>query len=632
MAYSKQTFVAGQTLTAANMNHIEQGIKDLDDGKQEKLVSGTSLKTVNGQSLLGSGNIAVEGDSVIINGATLGAKYAGLYGKKVSFLGDSITTFQGWLPDSTYKVWYPKSTGDVTTVDQTWWKMLVDTSGMTFHKNCAWSGSKVTGNSSSTTSAEAGCSTKRIQDLAKDGVAPDVIVVLIGTNDFGSGNCPVGSWEGKGIPSEGTIGTFSEAYALMVAKIIKAYPKAEVFLCTLLDASRSDYDDDDKGVSFPTAFVSGDSIVTLKDYNDKIRFIAEAFGVNVLDMHACGARHSNFDIYSIDSLHPNAAGMKLMASKALAEISAKSVYMHPLGIASDPVDVYYTVTYEYRDTNGNIVNGATTKRVLSGTTFTLSTSDAPSITGYTISTVSHTNVTVNSDITITFTYEPLANVTYYTVTYKYVDSEGNLIKADTTQNVAEGVTINAVTSSAPNIDGYKIASVSPSGAVTVNSNITITYTYTAHVEDWYVNVTSLSAFTGSTSSANYSFVYTHEDTIAAMIGKPINAFRMKVTTSGNMSYGKYSETAGTYTKLGTLNLTASDTLQVVNVNEFTLAEGENVWFYGSSEETAKFAYSGTTKGTEISSFKGLVRADNLAGNMDNPINKGNLGIDIGYVA
>lgn len=63
MAYSKQTFVAGQTLTAANMNHIEQGIETLDVNKQEKLVSGTNIKTVNGQSLLGSGNIAVEGGS-----------------------------------------------------------------------------------------------------------------------------------------------------------------------------------------------------------------------------------------------------------------------------------------------------------------------------------------------------------------------------------------------------------------------------------------------------------------------------------------------------------------------------------------------------------------------------------------
>ena len=58
MAYQKQTFTAGQTLTAAHMNHIEGGLETLDVNKQEKLVSGSSIKTVNGQSLLGSGNIS----------------------------------------------------------------------------------------------------------------------------------------------------------------------------------------------------------------------------------------------------------------------------------------------------------------------------------------------------------------------------------------------------------------------------------------------------------------------------------------------------------------------------------------------------------------------------------------------
>ena len=58
MAYTKQTFTAGQTLKASDLNTMSQGIVD----KQDKLVSGTSIKTVNGQSLLGSGNISVESD------------------------------------------------------------------------------------------------------------------------------------------------------------------------------------------------------------------------------------------------------------------------------------------------------------------------------------------------------------------------------------------------------------------------------------------------------------------------------------------------------------------------------------------------------------------------------------------
>ena len=57
MAYTKQTFTSGQTLKASDLNTMSQGIVD----KQDKLVSGTNLKTINGQSLLGGGNITVEG-------------------------------------------------------------------------------------------------------------------------------------------------------------------------------------------------------------------------------------------------------------------------------------------------------------------------------------------------------------------------------------------------------------------------------------------------------------------------------------------------------------------------------------------------------------------------------------------
>lgn len=59
MAYTKQTFTSGQILKASDLNTMSQGIVD----KQDKLVSGTNLKTINGQSLLGSGDIAIEDGS-----------------------------------------------------------------------------------------------------------------------------------------------------------------------------------------------------------------------------------------------------------------------------------------------------------------------------------------------------------------------------------------------------------------------------------------------------------------------------------------------------------------------------------------------------------------------------------------
>ena len=57
MAYVKQNFETGQTLTADMLNHIEEGF----DSVQDKLVSGTNIKTINGKNILGSGNISIEG-------------------------------------------------------------------------------------------------------------------------------------------------------------------------------------------------------------------------------------------------------------------------------------------------------------------------------------------------------------------------------------------------------------------------------------------------------------------------------------------------------------------------------------------------------------------------------------------
>lgn len=59
MSYTKQIFTSGQILKASDLNTMSQGIVD----KQDKLVSGTNIKTVNGQSLLGSGDITIEGGS-----------------------------------------------------------------------------------------------------------------------------------------------------------------------------------------------------------------------------------------------------------------------------------------------------------------------------------------------------------------------------------------------------------------------------------------------------------------------------------------------------------------------------------------------------------------------------------------
>lgn len=64
MAYNKQNFVDGQVLDAEHLNNIENGIVENENAisnKQDRLVSGINIKTINGVSLLGDGDIEIKG-------------------------------------------------------------------------------------------------------------------------------------------------------------------------------------------------------------------------------------------------------------------------------------------------------------------------------------------------------------------------------------------------------------------------------------------------------------------------------------------------------------------------------------------------------------------------------------------
>lgn len=76
MAYTKQTFIDKVTnLKAEHLNHIEDGIVANETAigkKQDALVSGTNIKTINGQSILGEGDIEISGGGFVIEGETTG--------------------------------------------------------------------------------------------------------------------------------------------------------------------------------------------------------------------------------------------------------------------------------------------------------------------------------------------------------------------------------------------------------------------------------------------------------------------------------------------------------------------------------------------------------------------------------
>lgn len=229
-------------------------------------------------------------------------KFYSVYnGKTLSILGDSISTYEGYIPEGN-ATYYPE--GTVQDVSDTWWYKLMTALGMTLNVNNSWSGTRVTTTNGETS---AGCMS-RTEAL---GTNPDVIIVWMGINDFNN-EVSLGTYDGStALPQTTT--TFREAYAIMLNKILTAYKTSEVWVCTLPQCERNGEE------TFPE--INGND-VALIEFNKAIVELANAFGVKVLDHNKCGLTYQNMSVYNPDELHPNKAGHSLVANNDIWQMDA----------------------------------------------------------------------------------------------------------------------------------------------------------------------------------------------------------------------------------------------------------------------------------------------------------------------
>ena len=232
-------------------------------------------------------------------------------GKTVSICGDSISTFTGYIPDY-YSKFYPEM-GEITRVEDTWWMQVLERTGMELCRNASYSGSTVSGQSQDNGDGRFACGNCRVLDLAGDeGEDPDVILILMGANDLLT-DIPLGAYAGVSPVEEGYIKTFSEAYALMLDKMLERYPQTEIYCCTIAEVGR--WNEAGEGYSYTNVHST-----TAKDYNAWIKAVANAKGVSVIDVYECGITAENIRQYTSDGTHPNPAGAKLIADKVCQEL------------------------------------------------------------------------------------------------------------------------------------------------------------------------------------------------------------------------------------------------------------------------------------------------------------------------
>lgn len=299
------------TLTGEQTHPLSEPMKVDND---EYIVIG--VRTDTAEFLYGSygvdvGFFYISGTNTIFTQSSIGVSFYGFkknagdisdsvyYGKTLSILGDSISTFAGYIPEGN-AAYYPS--GTVQAVTDTWWKKLIDALGMTLNVNNSWSGSRVTTTDGATS---AGCG-DRAEAL---GTSPDVIIVWMGINDFNN-EVTLGTYDGTtSIPSTTT--TFREAYGIMLNKILTKYQSAEVWVCTLPQCERN------AETGFPEINGNG---VALAEFNKAILELAVAFGVKVLDHNKCGLTYQNMPTYNPDNLHPNKLGHSLVANNDIRQM------------------------------------------------------------------------------------------------------------------------------------------------------------------------------------------------------------------------------------------------------------------------------------------------------------------------
>lgn len=202
-----------------------------------------------------------------------------LKGKKINFLGDSITEGVG-----------------TSSPENIYLNVLKRTAELAEARNYGISGTRIAKQKNpNDTWGEA--FSDRFYKMDDDA---DVVVVFGGTNDYGHGDAKIGTVDDK------TNDTFYGACHVLFSGLIKKYPKSEIVVMTPIHRENENVG-------------NASNNKTLKDYVDIIKEMAEFYSIPVLDLYAMSGLQPNIpeikEIYVPDGLHPSDLGNQRIADR-----------------------------------------------------------------------------------------------------------------------------------------------------------------------------------------------------------------------------------------------------------------------------------------------------------------------------
>ena len=209
-----------------------------------------------------------------------------LEGKRLSILGDSISTYQDISNNSAYnsKLYNnPYFYRLPFPVEKTYWQRLIDTLGLSLCVNNSWSGGNLSGRDNPNSGVN------RANNLSRDdGITPDIVIVFMGINDLGR---------------KINIEVFSSDYEHTLMTIKERYPNAIVCCVNLPDR--------DIVMKKQTELFNAAIDNAVKTAGDNF-FVADLFHSRL-----------NNDCYymnTLDGLHPDKDGMRMIAEVVIDAI------------------------------------------------------------------------------------------------------------------------------------------------------------------------------------------------------------------------------------------------------------------------------------------------------------------------